>query len=147
RLTQGAALPRRSDLRSEQLANNGTKGTRAKRACRSVAGQSAKHFVRKRALASASGEEFDERVHRRWRQGTEVGHHALWEALLDVGIRIDDRLVDERRQRLARRLRVALQLVEVGADHPGRSRSLQRVTRATAVVVERLLARRERRGT
>ena len=48
-------------------------------------------------------------------------HHALRVARLDVGVRVHDRLPDERLERLARLLRLGRELIEVGADLPGRA--------------------------
>src|SRR5207247_1060652 len=82
----------------------------------------------------ALGEERDEVVEllRRERRAAVLRHHAGREALLDVGIRVGDRLANEVREGLVRRLRVVGQLVEVGADLACRGGGRERVTGCTA---------------
>src|SRR2546421_4382834 len=63
-------------------------------------------------------------------------HDALREALLDVGVRVDDRLADERVERLSGPLRLGGELVEVRADLAGCVRRFQRVARVAAVARE-----------
>src|SRR5206468_4266588 len=74
------------------------------------------------------------------RQLLERRHDTLGIALLDVRVRIDDRLVHELGQWLVRSFRVGRELVEVRADLPGGCCGLIRVA-ATATV------RREERLT
>src|ERR1700756_5209259 len=69
-------------------------------------------------LLSGLHEERDEPVELRLRDplAEVLGHDALRIARLDVGVRVDDRLVNERLERLLRLLRERHELVEVGPD-------------------------------
>src|SRR3954471_14548792 len=86
-------------------------------------------------------EELHERIDLRAAQGTPVvgGHDPLGEALRDLRVGLDDRLLDERRV-------LALQdLVEVGAGRAVRARRRQRVARAAGRRAGAVLAVREQR--
>src|SRR6476646_11894571 len=74
-------------------------------------------------------------------------HHALRVAGLHVGVRVDDRLVDESGERLLRLLRVRDEVVEVRPDLARRAGGAQRVAARAAVRIEdREAGRRGRRG-
>src|SRR5579884_4427466 len=77
-----------------------------------------------------------ERVELRLRHRRERLRHQVAEARLDVGARIDDRGMDERRQRLLRLPGVLCELVQVGADLPRRAGRRERVAAAASVVLE-----------
>src|SRR5205807_4298388 len=83
-------------------------------------------------------EEGHERVELRLRNRLpeRLGHHALRVAGLDVRVRVDDRLVDERLERLVRLLRVHDELVEIRPDGAGRVRGRERMAARAAVRVE-----------
>src|SRR5579864_4014396 len=78
----------------------------------------------------------DERVELRLRQARERRHHVLREAGLHVGVRVDDRGVDELLERLLRLGGPLRQRVEVGADLAGRARGGERVAGAARLVLE-----------
>ena len=74
-----------------------------------------------------------------------LGHHVRLVALGDHGVGVDDRLLDEGRKRLSRRLRGRRQVVERGADSTGRAGNrLEGVAGRAAVVLED--RRRDRRS-
>src|SRR5205814_7716074 len=84
-----------------------------------------------------SDEELDECVDLRGRQRlSEVRHHTRRIALLDVRVRLRDRLPGECGERLGRLPRVRPQLVEVGTRRAGRLRGGERVTTVATFLVE-----------
>src|SRR5439155_21436593 len=68
------------------------------------------------------------------------GHDPLLETFLDIGVRVNDRRMDERGALAGQ------ELVEVRADGAARACVAERVTRGAAVVGEDLLARGEVRA-